>query len=89
MVLNTNELTCLRSTVSAPTDRRSSPGSGGTDAEAVGYFSHATTRSLNTPCTSLLVFLFGDLDKETLLKLHRIHTAHHLSFLVPKSEAPK
>ena len=27
--------------------------------------------------------LFGMLDKESLLKLHRIHTAHHLSFLIP------
>jgi hypothetical protein len=28
--------------------------------------------------------LFGMVDKETLVRLHRIHTAHHLSFLVPK-----
>jgi hypothetical protein len=28
--------------------------------------------------------VFGPLDKETLAKLHRVHTAHHLSFLVPK-----
>ena len=31
--------------------------------------------------------LFGYLDRETLVQLHRIHTAHHLSFLVPKPAA--
>ena len=28
--------------------------------------------------------LFGMLDKDELIRLHRIHTAHHLSFLVPE-----
>ncbi len=29
--------------------------------------------------------VFGMLDKDTLVKLHCIHTAHHLSFLTPKT----
>ncbi len=29
--------------------------------------------------------LFGDLDYETATRLHLIHVAHHLSFLVPRS----
>ncbi len=29
--------------------------------------------------------LFGDLDRETTTRLHLIHCAHHLSFLIPKA----
>ena len=28
--------------------------------------------------------LFGEMDKETVMKLHKIHAAHHLSFLTPR-----
>lgn len=67
-----------------PTDKRTVPNSGGNDAEAVEHLRQATTQLINHTGPFQPSPLFGDLDKETLLKLHRIHTAHHLSFLVPK-----
>jgi hypothetical protein len=66
-----------------PTDERTLPPPGCTDAEAVAMLRRAVDRLLTH--TGLLKEspLFGVLDKKTLVRLHRVHTAHHLSFLVP------
>ncbi len=64
-----------------PTDKRTVPNTGGKDAEAVARLKQAVER-LQTHTGSFQPSpLFGMLNKETLVKLHRIHTAHHLSFL--------
>jgi hypothetical protein len=66
------------------TDRRTIPAPGGNDAEGVARLKRAVERLLNHTGPLHSSPLFGMLDKETLVKLHRIHTAHHLSFLVPR-----
>jgi hypothetical protein len=68
-----------------PTDERTVPRAGGDDAEAVACLRQAVARLLAHAGSFQPSPLFGMLDKETLVRLHRIHTAHHLSFLVPKS----
>ncbi len=67
-----------------PTDKRTIPSAGGDDAESVARLSEAVERLLAHTGPFKPSPLFGMLDKETLVKLHRIHTAHHLSFLVPR-----
>jgi hypothetical protein len=67
-----------------PTDRRTVRPPGGNDAEAVALLKRAVERLLTHTGPLHASPLFGMLDQETLVKLHRIHTAHHLSFLVPK-----
>jgi hypothetical protein len=67
-----------------PTDKRTVPPAGGNDAEAAAELKRAVERLLTHTGPLQPSPLFGMLDKETLVKLHRIHTAHHLSFLVPK-----
>ena len=67
-----------------PTDKRTVPNSGGDDAEAVAKLKRAVKRLLDHKGPFQPSPLFGMLDKQTLVKLHRIHTAHHLSFLIPK-----
>jgi hypothetical protein len=67
-----------------PTDQRTVPATGGNDAAAVVRLKQAVDRLLGHTGPLHASPLFGMLDKETLVKLHRIHTAHHLSFLVPK-----
>ena len=70
-----------------PTDERTFPPPGCTDAEAVAMLRQAVERLLTRTGPFKESPLFEMLDRETLVKLHRIHTAHHLSFLVPKSPA--
>ncbi len=67
----------------SPTDKRTVPvrGGGGNDAKAVARLKQAVERLLAHTGPFQPSPLFGMLDKETLVKLHRIHTAHHLSFL--------
>jgi hypothetical protein len=67
-----------------PTDQRTVPAAGGSDAEAVAKLRRAVGRLLAHTRPLHPSPLFGMLDQETLVKLHRIHTAHHLSFLVPR-----
>jgi hypothetical protein len=57
---------------------------GGNEAWAVEELRQAVERLLNHEGPFQESPLFGMLDKETLVRLHCIHTAHHLSFLVPK-----
>ncbi len=72
-----------------PTDKRTVPNTGGKDAEAVARLKQAVER-LQTHTGSFQPSpLFGTLDKETLVKLHRIHTAHHLGFLLPRNAAAR
>ena len=66
-----------------PTDKRTIPIGGGDDAEAVAQLRASAERLISHAGEFQASPLFGMLDKETLLKLHRIHTAHHLSFLIP------
>ena len=61
------------------------PAAGGDDADAVARLRRAVGRLLAHAGPLHPSPLFGMLDKETLVKLHRIHTAHHLSFLVPRA----
>ena len=64
-----------------PTDKRTVPSTGGSDAEAITRLKQAVDRLLAHTGSFQPSPLFGILDKETLVRLHRIHTAHHLSFL--------
>jgi hypothetical protein len=66
-----------------PTDGRTFPPPGCTEAEAVAMLRRATDRLLAHAGPFRPSPLFGLLDKEALVRLHLIHTAHHLSFLVP------
>ena len=68
-----------------PTDKRTVPSAGGNDAGAVAMLKQSVERLLAHKGSLEPSPLVGRLDKETLLKLHCIHTAHHLSFLVPKN----
>jgi hypothetical protein len=68
-----------------PTDERTFPPPGFTDAAAVGMLRRAVNRLLTHAGPFQESPLFGMLDRETLVELHRIHTAHHLSFLVPRT----
>jgi hypothetical protein len=67
-----------------PTDERTIPAPGGNDSEAVIRLKRTVERLLAHTGPLHSSPLFGMLDKETLVKLHCIHTAHHLSFLVPR-----
>jgi hypothetical protein len=66
-----------------PTDERTFPPLAGT--EAVAMFRQAVDRLLAHAGPFQESPLFGMVDKEALVALHRIHTAHHLSFLVTKA----
>jgi hypothetical protein len=68
-----------------PTDERTLTPPGGDEAEAVAELRRAVGRLLAHAGPFKESPLFGMLDKETLVKLHCLHTAHHLSFLVPKA----
>jgi hypothetical protein len=67
-----------------PTNERTFPVPGFTATEAVVMLGRAVDRLVTHAGPLREAQLFGMLDKETLLTLHRIHSAHHLSFLVPK-----
>ncbi len=66
------------------TDPASEPVAKGRDAEGVAEFRAAVHRLLSHDGPWHTSPLFGQLDKDTLIRLHRVHTAHHLSFLVPR-----
>ncbi len=68
-----------------PTDKRTVPNTGGNDTEAVRRLKHSVDRLLTHTGPFQPSPLFGMLDKQSLLELHRIHTAHHLSFLIPRN----
>lgn len=67
-----------------PTDERTFPTPGCTEAKAVAMLRQAVDRLVTYTGPFTESRLFGMPEKETLVKLHRIHTAHHLSFLVPR-----
>lgn len=66
-----------------PTDRNSVPAPSGTDESCVAELRDAVDRLLGHEGPLKPSPLLGLLDKPTLIKLHRIHAAHHLGFLVP------
>lgn len=70
-----------------PTDERTLAPPGCTDAQGVSMLRQAVERLLRHRGPFKASPLFGMLDKQTLIDLHRIHAAHHLSFLVPKPSA--
>lgn len=72
-----------------PTDTESLPVETGRDQTAVEEFRSAVNRLLNFNGPWKTSPLFGLLGKEQLIQLHRIHTAHHLGFLVPKDDKAK
>lgn len=72
-----------------PTDTESLPVETGSDRLAVDEFRLAVNRLLTFDGPWKTSPLFGLLDKEQLVHLHRIHTAHHLGFLVPKPDTAK
>lgn len=72
-----------------PTDTESLPVETGRDRPAVDEFRLAVNRLLTFNGPWKTSPLFGLLDKEQLVHLHRIHTAHHLGFLVPKPDTAK
>lgn len=67
-----------------PTDKRTIPPPGGSEEEAVEELRRAAQRLASHEGPLQPSPLFGMLDKPTLLRLHRIHAAHHLSFLSPR-----
>jgi hypothetical protein len=67
-----------------PTDPSSIPGESGDDAVAVLEYRRAVDRLLTHEGLWKTSPLFGRLEKATLVRLHCIHAAHHLGFLVPK-----
>jgi hypothetical protein len=68
-----------------PTDNASVPIESGRDIEGVERLRRAVDRLLTHSGPLRPSPLLGLLDKETLVRLHRIHAAHHLGFLVPRS----
>ncbi len=66
-----------------PTHRDSVVVETGRDGQAVAELKDAVDRLLSHDGPWKPSPLLGLLDKDTLIKLHRIHTAHHLGFLVP------
>lgn len=56
----------------------------GDDAAAVARFRTAVERLMNHDGPIVPSPLFGPMTKDEALKLQCVHTAHHLSFLVPK-----
>jgi hypothetical protein len=69
-----------------PTDKRTVPVPGGNEAEAVARLGRAVQRLLSHTGPLQPSPLLGRLDKETLVRLHRIHASHHLSYLIPKKD---
>ena len=67
-----------------PTMPQSVPVPGGDDAAGVAKFRETVNRVKLFAGTLLPSPFFGPMDHETALKLQLVHSAHHLSFLVPK-----
>ncbi|MEZ6047723.1 MAG: DUF1569 domain-containing protein [Planctomycetaceae bacterium] len=72
--------------VGTPTDKRTIAPPGGNDAEAVAELKESVDRLLNHKGPLHPSPLFGMLEKERLIELHKLHTAHHLGFLIPQSD---
>ena len=68
-----------------PTIPQSVPHPGEDAAKAVQAFRETVARFKSHPGPFHPSPLFGSLDREKLTRLHVIHAAHHLSFLVPKT----
>lgn len=69
-----------------PTDKRTVPSSGGDDAKGVEELRQSIKRLEAHRGPFHASPLLGLLNMETLIKLHRTHTAHHLSFLIPNGD---
>lgn len=67
-----------------PTDGNSVPNQVDSDADGVHELRNAVSRLMDHSGELKPSLLLGLLDKPTLIKLHRIHAAHHVGFLVPK-----
>ena len=68
----------------ASTAPQSVPAPGGDPAKAVDAYKTAVARWLSWNGAMHPSPLFGVQPKEKITELHRVHAAHHLSFLVPK-----
>lgn len=68
-----------------PTFRETIPPPGGNDADAVERLRQMVERFKNHDGPLHPSPLFGDLDRETATRMQRLHCAHHLGFLVPRS----
>lgn len=66
-----------------PTDKRTIPAPGEDEAAAVAALREAAERLQTYDGPLYPSPVFGPLDKGTLIKLHRLHTAHHLGYLIP------
>ena len=69
-----------------PTLRETIPAPAGDEAAAVARLGAVARRLQDHQGPFHASPLFGDLDHPTLVKLNVIHSAHHLSFLVPTEE---
>lgn len=67
-----------------PTIPQSVPKNGGQDAEAVEDLAKAVHRFKEYNGSLLPSPLLGELDRDDWDKVHRIHAAHHLGYLIPK-----
>jgi hypothetical protein len=70
-----------------PTIPSTVPAKGGDEANAVDKLCETARRLADHPGPFHASPMFGDLDRESLVKLQLIHCAHHLSFLVPNPSA--
>ncbi len=66
------------------TDPQSVKPSDGNDQAAVLKLKKAVERFKNHTGPIIPSPFFGPMDQETAMKLQLVHTAHHLSFLIPK-----
>jgi hypothetical protein len=67
-----------------PTIPQSVPAPGGDPAAAVAALKAAVERFQAHPGPFAPSPLLGPMTKEQLTAVHRVHCAHHLSFLIPK-----
>ncbi len=72
-----------------PTDKDSVPKADSEDLQGIAEFRVAVNRLLTFNGPLYPSPLLGMLDKPTLIRLHRIHSAHHLGFLVPRTANEK
>ncbi len=72
-----------------PTDKSSVPTASGEDSHRVAEFRVVVDRLLNFDGPLKPSPLLGPLDKSTLIRIHRIHAAHHLGFLVSRTADDK
>jgi hypothetical protein len=70
--------------VGKPTLRESVLDTAGDDAQVVARFREIVARYKSHAGPLHPSPLFGDLDRETAMKLQLVHCSHHLSFLIPR-----